>query len=160
MKPPMPSPMHRHFAALVLLAGTSLAVPAAEALPGAAAAPGVEKVTVRAVARFDFDDARLRAADRGRLLSEVAAMRDVSWQRVTAVGHTDSIGSSAYNQRLAARRAASVRSYLLAQGLDAEMVQAQGRGAAHPVADNADPAGRALNRRTELLFEGVRVAPR
>jgi OOP family OmpA-OmpF porin len=120
----------------------------------------VEKVAVNAVARFDFDRADLGAADRAALLAEVAQMKGVTWQAVTAVGHTDSVGSDDYNRALAKRRADSVRRYLLGQGLDPSMVQAEGQGEAVPVADNATEEGRAQNRRTEVRFEGVRMASR
>lgn len=120
----------------------------------------VEKVTVRAVARFDFDRADLRQEDRDALLTEVALMKNVTWQTVIAVGFTDSIGSDDYNQALSARRAEGVRQYLLSKGLEPTMVRTQGQGEAEPVADNATAEGRAQNRRTEVRFEGVRVAAR
>ena len=120
----------------------------------------VEKVTVRAVARFDFDRADLRQEDRAALLAEVAQMKNVTWQSVVAVGFTDSVGSDDYNRALSARRAEGVRQYLLAQGLEPAMVRAQAQGEAEPVADNATAEGRAQNRRTEVRFEGVRVASR
>lgn len=125
----------------------------------AAAQPAVEKVTVRAVARFDFDSAALREADRQVLLAEVAQLSDVSWQSVTATGYTDAVGAPAYNQRLAARRAEAVRSYLLSKGLDPAMVQTRALGPRSPVASNGDSNGRARNRRTVVQFEGVRSKP-
>jgi len=120
--------------------------------------PALEPVRVFAVARFDFDDARVRDGDRAALLAEVLAMKDVSWQFVTAVGHTDSTGDEAYNLALAQRRAAAVRDHLVRQGLDAAMVRLASRGPHAPVADNTSPEGRALNRRTEVRFSGVRAA--
>lgn len=125
-----------------------------------AAATAVEKVTVHAVAHFDFDADRLDPSDRDRLLAEVAQLKDVSWQTVTATGHTDSIGDAAYNADLSRRRAAAVRAYLLDKGLPPTLVRTSAEGDANPVAGNDTPEGRARNRRTEVVFEGVRTAPR
>ena len=94
------------------------------------------------------------AADQQSLLAEVATMKDVTWRTVSAEGYADSVGQRPYNQRLSARRAKAVRAFLLGKGLDPQMVQAQGKGAADPVADNATAEGRAQNRRTEVTFRG------
>ena len=91
------------------------------------------------------------------LLAEVATMKDVTWRTVSAEGYADSVGSAAYNQRLSERRAKAVRAFLLGKGLDPRMVEAQGKGAVDPVADNATAEGRAQNRRTEVIFTGVRT---
>ncbi len=143
-------PMHRSLVSLALAACAALAQ----------AQVPVEKVTVQATAWFDFDRATLRSADRQTLLAEVAQMKGVTWQTVTATGHTDSLGPPAYNQRLAARRAQAVRSFLLSQGLDPAMVRTEARGPQAPVADNGAAQGRARNRRAEVRFEGVRAAAR
>lgn len=119
-----------------------------------------QKVTVRAVAHFDFDKAAIHDEDRARLLAEVATMKDVSWQTVTAIGHTDSVGSPGYNQNLARRRATAVQGYLAAQGLPPVLLRTEARGESAPVAGNDTEAGRAQNRRTEVVFEGVRTAAR
>ncbi len=140
-----------------VLASIALWPAVTPAQPGVGA---VEKVTVRAVARFDFDRADLREQDHAALLAEVAQMKNVTWQSVVAVGFTDSVGSDDYNRGLSARRAEGVRQYLLAKGLEPAMVRAQAQGEVEPVADNASAEGRAQNRRTEVRFEGVRVAAR
>ena len=142
---------------LSLIASISLCSGVTSAQPVNAA---VEKVTVRGVARFDFDRAQLRGEDRVALLAEVAQMKNVTWQTIVAVGYTDNIGSDEYNQALAARRAEGVRQYLLSKGLEPTMVRTQALGEASPVADNATEEGRAQNRRTEVRFEGVRTAAR
>jgi len=69
---------------------------------------------------------------------------------IEVLGHTDSTGSTAYNQSLSERRAASVGQYLIHQGIDSRRVVTQGFGEAHPLADNATAEGRQLNRRVEL----------
>lgn len=147
---PRGRPWRRH--AAVLLGGVCLAC----AAQAQAQQPALDKVVVRAQARFGFDAATVSAADRQALLAEVARLQGVSWQTVTAVGHTDSVGPTAHNQQLSARRAAAVRDALVQQGLPADLVRTAARGPAEPVADNATEAGRARNRRTEVVFEGVR----
>jgi OOP family OmpA-OmpF porin len=135
----------------------ALALCAAALLPPAQAQqPRLEKVVVRAQASFGFDQAGISATDRQALLAEVGRMQGVSWQTVTATGHTDSVGALPYNQQLAARRAAAVKAALVGQGLPPALVQTQARGSAEPVADNTSEAGRARNRRAEVVFEGVR----
>lgn len=67
-------------------------------------------------------------------------------------GHTDSVGSAAYNQTLSENRANSVRSYLVQRGVAASRIEAVGYGLTRPIADNATEAGRAQNRRVEILI--------
>lgn len=67
-------------------------------------------------------------------------------------GHTDSTGAAAYNQTLSENRAASVRSYLIQRGVDANRLAAVGYGMTRPIADNGTPEGRAQNRRVEVLI--------
>jgi OOP family OmpA-OmpF porin len=66
------------------------------------------------------------------------------------VGHTDSIGSDAYNQKLSDRRTATVREYLIAQGIAEGRMEPKGFGESQPVADNKTAEGRAENRRVVL----------
>jgi OOP family OmpA-OmpF porin len=134
----------------VLGSGTTLA---AEMAP-------LQKVTVRAVAHFDFDSTTMAAQDQQRLLAEVGTMKDVTWQTVTATGHTDSVGPPGYNATLAQRRASAVKAYLTGQGLPATLVRTAAMGEVAPVADNTTEQGRAQNRRTEVVFEGVRAVAR
>lgn len=67
-------------------------------------------------------------------------------------GHTDSVGSAAYNQTLSENRALSVRSYLVQRGIPANRIEAYGYGMTRPIADNSTPEGRAQNRRVEMLI--------
>lgn len=138
----------------------SLALSASLCLAASArAAPeGVEIVSVRATAHFDFDRASLRPADRAAMLAEVARMKDVTWQTVQTTGHTDSVGRADYNEQLSSRRAEAVKAHLVGQGLDASMIRTLGRSEAAPVADNRSGEGRAKNRRAEIEFRGVRTA--
>jgi len=68
-------------------------------------------------------------------------------------GHTDSVGSDDYNQDLSQRRADSVRSYLMQQGINSQRIAASGKGEHQPVADNDSAGGRQLNRRVEIIIE-------
>ena len=73
-------------------------------------------------------------------------------QRVTIVGHTDSVGGDTLNNRLSLERAASVREYLRMRGVDASRVLVNGRGEEEPVASNDSATGRAENRRVEMFL--------
>jgi OmpA-OmpF porin, OOP family len=117
----------------------------------------VQNVNVRAVAFFDFNKATIRPDDRAKILARVGRMKDVTWQTVTATGHTDSVGAVSYNQRLSNRRAQAVKSYLVGKGLDPAMITTVAKAAAAPVASNDVPSGRAKNRRAEIEFRGVRA---
>jgi OOP family OmpA-OmpF porin len=128
--------------------------------PALAATDPVQGVTVRAVAHFNFDSATIQAADRESLLAEVGRMKDVTWQSITATGYTDSVGPTAYNAALARKRARAVRDYLAGKGLPTALMRTHAKGQAEPVADNATDEGRARNRRTEVLFTGVRASAR
>jgi OOP family OmpA-OmpF porin len=121
-----------------------------------AADPPVQPVVVRSVAYFGVDQARLRTRDEASILAEVAAMKDVTWQSVSAVGHTDSTGPVAHNRALSDQRAAAVKDYLVGKGLDPAMISITGKAAEAPKAPNGTPNGRAKNRRTEIEFQGVR----
>jgi len=141
----------------IALATTTLALWAA----GACAADGaVETVKVRAVAHFDFDRASIKPEDRDAILAEVGKLKDVTWQNITTIGHTDSVGSQVYNQRLSAKRARAVKSYLVGKGLPPTMIRTEAKASETPVADNGSDDGRAKNRRTEIEFQGVRALNR
>jgi outer membrane protein OmpA-like peptidoglycan-associated protein len=102
---------------------------------------------------FDFDSAAIRP-DAERALTDVAEVLAAYAGRPARIeGHTDSIASDAYNQRLSERRAASVRDWLVAHGVAAARLTPAGLGETRPVADNATPAGRQLNRRVEVVIE-------
>ncbi len=88
-----------------------------------------------------------------RTLAKVAnVIRQHPGTRITVIGHTDSTGSDAYNQRLSERRAEAVRDRLVARGVAAGQLATVGRGPLEPRADNATPEGRAANRRVEMVL--------
>ena len=72
--------------------------------------------------------------------------------QITIIGHTDSTGSDALNNRLSIERADSVRDYIVTRGVAAGRVATAGRGDREPIADNSTDAGRAKNRRVEILL--------
>lgn len=82
-----------------------------------------------------------------------ALTKQDSESKIVVEGHTDSQGAPAYNQDLSQRRAQAVRDYLVAHGIAADRVTAQGFGLTKPIADNATPEGRANNRRVEIVVQ-------
>ncbi len=146
--------------ALVPAAPAAAVVPAAPAAPvPAPAAPAVaaSKVTFAADAFFDFDKSVLKPEGRAKLDDLVSKIRDVNLEVIIAVGHTDSIGSDAYNQRLSVRRAEAVKAYLVTKGIERNRVYTEGKGEKQPVADNRSKEGRAKNRRVEIEVVGTRA---
>jgi len=101
---------------------------------------------------FAFDSAELSAADRARIDRGVATLKAESPNAILQiVGHTDNIGSAAYNQGLSERRAQAVANYLIADGINpANITSVSGAGLTSPIADNATAEGRAMNRRVEI----------
>ena len=107
----------------------------AKAAPAAAPAakPSGDKITVAADALFDFNKATLRPAGKAKLDEVVAKAGAIKLEVIIAVGHTDRIGSDAYNQKLSERRAAAVKQYLVSKGIDANRVYTEGKGKKNPV---------------------------
>ena len=68
------------------------------------------------------------------------------------LGHTDNVGTDAYNQKLSEKRAQAVVDYLVEKGIDLNRIPAKGFGESHPVTGNDTPEGRQLNRRVEIKF--------
>ncbi len=135
------------------------AVPAASAAAPAVvpvAAPTSEKVTFAADAFFDFDKSVLKPEGKAKLNDLVANLKGLNLEVIIAVGHTDSIGSDAYNQKLSVRRAEAVKAYLVGKGIEKNRVYTEGKGEKQPVADNKTAEGRAKNRRVEIEVVGTR----
>jgi outer membrane protein OmpA-like peptidoglycan-associated protein len=102
--------------------------------------------------RFDFDKATLRPENR-ELLSRIAGVLLTSDHfRVQVYGHTDDIGTEAYNQDLSERRARTVRNYLVEAGIDREIVSTKGFGKSNPLVAGNSPEARATNRRVEVAI--------
>jgi OOP family OmpA-OmpF porin len=136
------------------------APPAPARAPAPAAKPAPkpvkEKVTMAADAHFDFDKSALKPEGKAKLDDLVGKLKAVNLEVVIAIGHTDSIGSNAYNQKLSLRRASSVRDYLISKGVVANRIYTEGKGETQPVADNKTKEGRAKNRRVEIEVVGTR----
>lgn len=105
---------------------------------------------------FDFDSAAIRAGLQADLRALARNLQNYPDTTVDVIGHTDDIGSAAYNQDLSARRAGAVAGVLLEAGVDPWRVRSFGRGETEPVATNATPEGRQLNRRVEVIIRPVR----
>jgi OOP family OmpA-OmpF porin len=118
--------------------------------------PVAEKVTFAADVLFDFDKSVIKPEGRSKLDDISAKAKGVNLEVVIAIGHADSIGSDAYNQRLSVRRAESVKAYLVSKGVEANRVYTEGKGEKQPVADNKTRDGRAKNRRVEIEVIGTR----
>jgi OOP family OmpA-OmpF porin len=130
-------------------------VPVAQA-PVAKPAPMASKVVFNADTFFDFDKSTLKPEGR-QLLDQVAQQAQaINLETIIAVGHTDSIGTEAYNMGLSDRRAASVKAYLVSRGIDPNRIYTEGKGEAQPIASNKTREGRAQNRRVEIEIVGSR----
>jgi len=107
--------------------------------------------------KFEFDKADLRPEDR-ELLARIAGIMLTSHDYTISVnGHTDDVGSAAYNQRLSERRAESVREFLVKSGLPAEILSVQGHGKSLPLVPGTSEAARAKNRRVELGIVNTQI---
>jgi len=115
--------------------------------------PAPEKIGTLRGAHFAFDSAELSSEGQRALQAAIDRLRREPTLRVTVEGYTDSVGSDAYNIRLSERRALAVKDYLVRQGIEAARITARGFGKANPVASNATEAGRAENRRVELVVQ-------
>lgn len=124
--------------------------------PAPVPVPTSEKVSYSADAFFDFDKAVLKPAGKASLDDLVSKLKDINLEVIIAVGHTDSVGTDEYNQKLSVRRAEAVKAYLQSKGVESNRVYTEGKGEKQPVADNKTAAGRAKNRRVEIEVVGTR----
>jgi OOP family OmpA-OmpF porin len=106
---------------------------ASAAAPAAGPKPTGEKITVAADALFDFNKAVLRPEGKAKLDELVSKAAAIKLEVILAVGHTDRIGGNAYNQKLSEKRAAAVKEYLVAKGIEANRVYTEGKGETQPV---------------------------
>lgn len=103
---------------------------------------------------FKFDSSVIEPASEQILQQAVQTLNEVSAVDIRIVGHTDSVGSDAYNQALSQRRADAVQAYLINRGIAASRLSSEGMGESMPVAPNDTDEGRYQNRRVELHVDG------
>ncbi|MBC7600202.1 MAG: OmpA family protein [Polaromonas sp.] len=132
-------------------------VPAPAPAPAPVAPPAATKVTYAADAFFDFDKSVLKPEGKAKLDDLVGKIKDINLEVIIAVGHTDSVGSDSYNQKLSVARSESVKAYLVSKGIEKNRVYTEGKGEKQPVADNKTSEGRAKNRRVEIEVVGTRA---
>ena len=130
--------------------------PAPAPKPAAKPAPVAEKVTLAADVLFDFDKAILKTEGKVKLDDLATKVKAINLEVVIAIGHTDSIGADAYNQKLSVRRAESVKAYLVSKGVEPNRIYTEGKGEKQPVASNKTADGRQKNRRVEIEVIGTR----
>jgi outer membrane protein OmpA-like peptidoglycan-associated protein len=113
-------------------------------------------VEIRSTDSILFDTGKYDIKPSGRaFLDRIATMiRTQTKNNIVIEGHTDSVGSNAFNQELSEMRALSVKKALIDRGVNKNRIKAEGYGASHPVADNGSEAGRRLNRRTDIIILG------
>jgi OOP family OmpA-OmpF porin len=107
--------------------------------------------------KFEFDKADLRQQDR-ELLSRIAGIILTSHDYTISVnGHTDDVGTDAYNKTLSEKRAQAVRDYLVKAGLPPGILTVEGHGKALPLVKGTTDAARAKNRRVELGLVNTQI---
>jgi outer membrane protein OmpA-like peptidoglycan-associated protein/outer membrane protein W len=103
-------------------------------------------------ALFEFDKSTLKTKAYSKLDKIIATLKNNTDYTVSVEGYTDAIGSEDYNLKLSGRRAQAVADYLLSQGIDKSRIEIVPNGEANPIASNKTAAGRAKNRRVEIII--------
>jgi len=156
-KSPAAAPAPSNAATAPDVPAATAAVPEAKPTTAAVAPATADKVTFEADAFFDFDKSVLKPEGKARLTDLVSKLQGTDIEVILATGHTDSIGSDAYNQKLSVRRAQAVKAFLVSNGLRADRIFTEGKGEKQPVASNQTREGRAKNRRVEVEVVGKRT---
>ncbi|WP_296652469.1 outer membrane protein OmpA [Paraburkholderia sp.] len=130
--------------------------------PAPAPAITSQKITYQADALFDFDKAILKPAGKEKLDELAGKIQALNLEVVVATGHTDRIGSAAYNDRLSLRRAQAVKAYLVSKGVPADRIYTEGKGKRQPVTTGCNQKNRkalisclAPDRRVEVEVVGT-----
>jgi OOP family OmpA-OmpF porin len=119
--------------------------------------PVSEKITFAAETLFDFDKSAVKPEGKAALDDLLNKQKGMNTEVMITVGHSDSVGTDAYNQKLSIRRAEAVKAYLISQGIDQSRVYTEGKGETQPVAENKTAQGRAQNRRVTVEVVGSRT---
>jgi len=101
---------------------------------------------------FDFDSSNLKEASKDNIKKLAASLNQYPGTDIKVIGHTDSRGTETYNMSLSERRAAAVKAYAVSQGVPSARLSTVGKGFSEPIGDNATEAGRATNRRVEIVI--------
>ncbi len=118
--------------------------------------PVSEKLSFSAMTLFDFDRAVIKPEGIRALDEMLSKLQGMETEVVVTVGHTDSVGTEAYNQKLSLQRAEAIKAYLVSKGVAQERVFNEGKGESQPVADNNTAENRAQNRRVTVEVVGTR----
>jgi len=111
----------------------------------------IDKITL--MIHFDIDKSDIRKSDEAELKRGIDFVKKYPGSKVRVEGHTDSVGTDKYNQKLSERRAEAVKNYLVQEGaVDASKITSVGHGETRPVASNETKQGKAQNRRVEILI--------
>ena len=105
--------------------------------------------------KFGSFSEELSLADQQSMAVVIEKLKGLKDLQIEVAGHTDSSGAAASNKRLSEERAAAVRDYLQQRGVASQRLRSVGYGEEQPKVSNDTPAGRAQNRRVELIVEGV-----
>jgi OOP family OmpA-OmpF porin len=133
-----------------------VAAPAPAPAPAPVAAAAPSKVTYAADAFFDFDKAVLKPEGKAKIDDLVSKIKNINLEVIIAVGHTDFVGTDAYNQKLSVARAEAVKAYLISKGIEKNRIYTEGKGKTQPIADNKTKEGQSKNRRVEIEVVGTR----
>jgi OOP family OmpA-OmpF porin len=114
--------------------------------------PTTQKVTFAADVLFDFDKAVLKPEGKVKLDELVAKLKGVALEVIIAIGHTDRIGSAAYNQKLSVRRAEAVKAYLVSKGIEPNRIYTEGKGLTQPVKQCPNPSAKGDIRNQQQLI--------
>jgi OOP family OmpA-OmpF porin len=114
-------------------------------------------VTYAADAFFDVNKSVIKPEGKAKMDDLVGKIKDINLEVIIAVGHTDSDGGDAFNQKLSVSRAEAVKAYLVSKGIEKNRVYTEGKGEKQPVADNKTKEGKAKNRRVEIEVVGTRT---
>jgi OmpA-OmpF porin, OOP family len=158
--PPAPAPAPAARPAPAPAPAAAAPAPAARPAPAPAPAPqppAATKVTYAADAFFDVNKSVVKPEGKAKMDDLVSKIKDINLEVIIAVGHTDSDGSDAFNQKLSVARAEAVKAYLVSKGIEKNRVYTEGKGEKQPVADNKTKEGKAKNRRVEIEVVGTRT---